>query len=885
MKNIIVKNLKCEYLENPLGIDTKNPRLSWILESEQRGQCQTAYQILVAGSRKLLEDNHADLWDSGKVESDQTFQIEYSGKELKPRQECFWKVHIWDKYAKESEFSETSFWEMGLLDSLGYSDPNRPAFSAKWIGFPEIESPMFRKKFAAKKYIRRARAYICGLGYYELYLNGKKVGDHVLDPAQTDYEQHAFYVVYDILNLLKTGDNVAGIILGNGWFNQNIVWGSGFSYGNPGVICQLMIDYDNGETEIIETDGTFKVAKSPVLNNNIYAGEEYDARLEIDGWCDPEFNDSNWRNAKWISELSPLLKSQMIPAIKKIKTIKPKSVNQPKSGVFVYDMGQNFSGWVKLKVEAQAGTIITLKFAERLFDDGMIDPSTTGILATKVVQTDIYICKGGGEEIWEPRFTYHGFQFVELTGFPSEPSLENIEGVVVHTAVETSGEFNCSDKMINRIQEAALWTELTNLHGIPTDCPHRERCGWLGDALITAEMTNFNFDMALFWSKFIEDMETTRHGKLPFNIAPGKRLCEANPDWQMAFILVPWYLYIYYGDKRILKKHYDGMKLLMDHFRKSSKNFTLPGGLGDWCEPQTVWPDMSPEITDQLITTTAFYFRAAEIMSQIAEVLEDKNQNYIELSSEIKSAFIKKFYDEKNKTFGSQCADSMVLNFKLFPKNDEHKIAESLMKNVMEKYDCHFSTGIFGVRYLYWTLANYGYEKEAVQLINQTTAPSLGHIFSLGATTIWELIPTFAKVENSENLSLNHPMQGGFTAWFYHGICGINPDPENPGFKHFFLRPQLTKSINFAEAELRSVHGLISSKWYNENGEFHWKIGVPVNCSSTVYFPASKNENIFENGKSINEIQEINLMKEDGDFCVLKIFSGEYHFVISQKKF
>ena len=874
MKNIFIKKLKCEALENPLGLDILNPRLSWILDSKIRGQFQSAYQILVAKSQELLDSNKADLWDSGKVESDQTDQIEYAGKELKPRQECFWKVRVWDKNAKVSDFSETGFWEMGLLDSLDYKDPNRPAFSAKWIGFPEIQTPMFRKNFLAKKNIRRARAYICGLGYYELFLNGKKVGDHVLDPAQTDYEQHAFYVVYDILELLNSGENAVGIILGNGWFNQNLVWGKGLDYGKPGVICQIMIDYDDGETEIIGTDGTFKVAKNPILNNNVYAGEEYDARLEIDGWSLPKFDDQEWPNAKWITELSPLLKSQMLPAIKKIKSIKPKKINQPKHGVFVYDMGQNFTGWIKLKVEADAGTIVTLKFSERLFDNGMIDPSTTGVFATKVVQTDTYICKGGSEEIWEPKFTYHGFQFVELTGLPYQPSLETIEGVVVHTAVETSGKFYCSDNMINKIQEAALWTELTNLHGVPTDCPHRERCGWLGDTLITAEMTNYNFDMRLFWTKYLNDIETTRRGGLPHNIAPGKRLCGSGSDWQMAYILLPWFLFVYYGDKQILKKYYDGMKMLMDHFQNISENFLLPNGYGDWCEPGNFFP----ENTKPILTTTAFYYKVSKIMSKIAKILDDKTKKYDQLSSKIKTAFIKKFYDENEKTFGSQCADAMALSFKLFPKKDETKIAESLMTNVMKKYNCHFSTGIFGQRYLYWALANYGYEKEVLKLFNQTTAPSLGHIFSAGATTLWERIPISEKELNPEKASFNHPMQGGFTAWFFQGIGGIVPDPENPGFNHFFLIPQLTQTLKFAKTEFKSVQGLIASNWKNDDGKFQWEIKVPVNSSATVYFPATNICEIFENGKSINENSQFEFIKQEGENCVFKICSGEYNF-------
>jgi len=544
-------------------------------------------------------------------------------------------------------------------------------------------------------------------------------------------------------------------------------------------------------------------------------------------------------------------------------------------------MGQNFSGWAKIKITAPRDTIITLKFAERLFDNGMIDPSTTGPAATKVVQTDTYICKGKDEEIWEPRFTYHGFRYVEMTGLPGEPTLDNIEGIVVHTAVESSGKFICSDEMINKIQKTALWTELTNLHGIPTDCPHRERCGWLGDALITAEMTIYNFDMALFWAKFLEDINTTRRGELPQNIAPGKRLCGAKPDWQMAYILVPWFLYLYYGDKRILEQHYVGMKQLMDHLESISENHIVPDGFGDWCEPGNI---LFPENTDPLITTTAFYFYSAKIMSRIAEIMEDKNQDYDQLATKIKPAFIKKFYNKKKKTFGSQCADSIALKFNLVPEGGEQTIADSLSKNIMEKYNCHFSTGIFGIRYLYQILANFGYEKEALKLINQTTAPSLGHTFSLGATTLWERIPLNDEAAKLCKASLNHPMQGGFTAWFYQGLGGIELDPENPGFKHFFLKPQLTDELDFVEVEFNSIRGLISSMWKNEDNKFKWQIIIPVNCSATVYFPSDSMNRIFIDSKCIKELSDIELIEKAGNYCVFKLPSGEYNFERERSK-
>ncbi|MFC1558752.1 family 78 glycoside hydrolase catalytic domain, partial [candidate division KSB1 bacterium] len=533
IEGIEPSELRCEYGINPLGIENKYPRLSWILQSDKYNQKQTAYQILVSSSEDKSENNTSDLWDSGKVASDRSVHIVYKGKELDSGTRCWWKVRVWDKDGNVSGWSEPAFWEMGLL--------NPADWKGQWISYDCESAPMLRREFIIDKPVKDARVYISGLGYYELSINSSKIGDHVLDPGQTDYEQRVFYIVYDVTQNLRQGENILGVILGDGWYNQTAVNHGRYGwkdvvYGKPRLILQTHIFYTDGSEQILVSDESWRGSTGPITFNNVYAGEYYDARLEKSGWDSPGYDDSAWGKVKVVDSPGGKLLSQKLPPIRRMQTIKPVTIKSPKPGVYVYDMGQNFSGWVKLKVQAEKGVEIQLRFAEWLNDDGTIDPASTGFYATGVVQTDKYICKGEGVEVWEPCFTYHGFQYVEVTGFPGTPALENIEGVVVFTSVEKTGEFECSDEMINRIHRTALWTEIGNMHSIPTDCPHRERCGWLGDAFLTSDMTIYNFNTATFWAKFIRDIDTMRRGGVPDNIAPGRRSGGSDPDWGAAFI-------------------------------------------------------------------------------------------------------------------------------------------------------------------------------------------------------------------------------------------------------------------------------------------------------------------------------------------------------------
>jgi alpha-L-rhamnosidase len=879
-KGIEPSELKCEYSDNPLGIENINPRLSWILNSDRRNQKQSAFRILVAGSKENIDRNIGDLWDSHKIISGESVHNEYKGKRLSSGMRCWWKVCVWDKNNIRSNWSESAYWEMGLL--------NPADWKAKWISYECKVAPLFRTEFKIIKEVKEARVYISGLGYYELSINGSKIGENVLDPGQTDYEKRTFYVVYEVTDNIKIGENAIGIILGNGWYNQSAVnhgkygWND-VVYGRPGLIFQMRILYCDGTEKLFISDETWKSSSGPVISDNVYAGEIYDARLEQKSWDSPGFDDSKW-NQVLISE-SPggKLVSQKLPPIKRMGRINPVGLNNPSPGVYVYDLGQNFAGWAKLNLTAPAGTEIRLRFSESLHPDGMIDPASTGVYATDVVQTDKYTCSGKGEEVWEPRFTYHGFRYIEMTGFPGKPSSDNIEGVVVHTSVKKTGEFICSDTMFNKLHKTALWTELSNMYSIPTDCPHREKCGWLGDAFLTSDMTIYNFDVALFWSKFLDDIETSRIEGIPSNIAPGRRFGGCNPDWGAAYIQLALNMYLYYGDKTIINEHYEGMGFFMNHLQKIAVGNIVYSGIGSLFSPGRIMPLETPKE----FTSTVLYYFCTDAMSQMARAIGKvkDSQKYSSSAQNIKSSFNNKFYDSSKKTYGCQEKNTLALHFGLVPDNDNEAVARNLYDYVVNQKRGYVSTGIFGTRYIYETLAKYGYGETVKEILNQTTFPSYGFLFSRGATTFWENWGEKIfddKGKTGDERSRNHPFQGGFDAWFYNGIGGITPDPGDPGFKHIILKPDIIKTMDYGRIQYNSMYGLIKSEWSYKGNEFRWLISIPVNTTATVYFPAVSKDKISEGGVPATETEGAKFLRMENGCAVFEIGSGNFEFIVTK---
>ena len=869
-----IANPRCEYLENPLGLDTAAPRLSWEMRATERGAKQTAYQIIVASTQAKLKANDGDFWDSRKVTSDETAHIAYSGKPLTSAQQCFWKVRVWDNNGNSAESSPASF-EMGLLKPEDWE--------AKWIArttdVEEKPAPMFRRTFTAGTKIKRARAYICGLGYYELHLNGKKVGDHALDPSYTRYDKRDLYVTYDVTTLLRAGPNAVGVILGNGWFNvqTKAVWDFHKAPWReaPKLLFTLQIEFEDGTKKIVSSGEAWRCSTGPITFNSIYGGETYDARLEKPDWDMPGYDDSNWERVKLVDAPKGKLATQFNVPIKAFDRIRPINITEPKPGVFIVDMGQNFAGFCELTVRGYAGTKIQLRHGERLTKDGLLDTADIEKHVKKLDpsqshQTDTYILKGEGTETWHSRFDYHGFQYVEVTGFPGRLTPQNLTGIFIHSAVPPVGKFECSNPLFNKIVRNAHWSYLSNLESIPTDCPHREKNGWTGDAHLAAEQGLFTFDSSTVYTKWINDLgdEQQASGMLP-GIVPtsGWGYSWGNgPAWDSAFLLIPAYMHQFYGDTQILREHFDGFKRYVDYLTSKSKNQIVDIGLNDWAP----WKTKTPAD----ITSTAYYYRDAQITALAAKAAgnEAEAQKYSELAKSIKTAFNKKFFNSQTGSYGngSQTSLSCALYQGLCEPQNKARVLENLVKEV-EKSNWHIDTGILGAKYLLNALLENGRADVLYRIASQTNMPSWGYwIEQQGATTLWEQW-------NGEE-SRNHIMYGDVVACFYKAFGGINPDPESPGFKHFVVKPNVVGDLTSARAEYNSIRGRIVSDWKNDSGYFRLLVTIPANTTATVYLPVADKMKVREGSGWVASAKGVQFIREEQGRTVFEVASGTYQF-------
>lgn len=905
------EELTCEYIVSPAGIETQSPRFGWKLVSLQNGEKQTAYRILVADSEEALKKANGNVWDSKKVESDESNNISFGGEELLPAKRYFWKTKVWNASNQEQEWSDIQHFETGLFSEKDWQGAN-------WIGLSHDTrssllksrpiqtrnmsvsrsetshaSPLFRKEVFIDQDIRAARVYITGLGYNELYVNGKRIGDAVLNPGQSSYDKRAFYDIYDISSMLQKGKNAMGVMLGNGFYGQNMAFGVKFlDYGEPALKCLIRIDYIEGGTEYIITDDSWKSTVGPVVFDNVYAGESYDARYEIPDWSQPDCNYTEWADAKIRNELDiPTLTAQLIPPVKKIKYMPAVEWYKTNSGKYIYDIGQNISGWAKIRVNEPAGTKITLRYSEILTPDKQdLEPNTTGVSATGFVQTDIYICKGGGEESWEPRFTYQGFRYIEVDGI-TNPDKNSVEACFVRTDVERTGTFTCSDDLLNQIYETSLWTIEGNLHSVPEDCPHREKCAWLGDAHTSVEVMNYNFDMRRFWKKFMDDVESnlgqgvqTYEGLpatpgIPTNIAVGRRVCqEARPDWGAAVIIVPWENYLFYNNKQILEDNYQHMVRWMEYVKNYLKDDILYQGYGDWCHPD--WDGRTGVKTNVALTSTAYYYYSLQLMSEISRLLNKPKEaeEYLAEMSPVKTAFNKKFYDSELQTYGTQTANAMALETGLVPDGLEGAVAKSLAElELSQKKEGHFYTGIHGAKRMFNQLSKYAYEDALFTMLHKESFPSFQYLFDHGFTTWPE---AFKNYDLSEEIiregSHNHPMQSGFAMWFHRSVGGIQINELYPGFKHFIIKPFGFKHLRFAQADYQSIYGLISSEWKVENGVFTHEITIPVNSSASIFVPAKEESSVELIQHQKGNKENIQFLGAEKEFLKYKLESGKY---------
>ncbi|PMP97063.1 MAG: hypothetical protein C0168_00140, partial [Candidatus Aminicenantes bacterium] len=622
-------DLRVEYLTNPLGVDVSKPRFFWKNAHPERGQVQSAYELIVSSSP---DAQSADMWNSGKVNSDSSIQVVYEGKPLESNRTYYWKVRVWDAQGRVSPWSQVARFETGLFSASDWK--------GEWIGGENL----LRKEFDLPAAPRRARVFISGLGYYELRINGRKVGDHVLDPGWTTFSKRVLYVTYDVTRALRPGRNAIGVMLGHGKYNDRA------------LMFQLYVEGEDGNLVEIHSDGTWKTAPGPILEDNVYNGETYDARLEQPGWERPDFEEKNWKPAQKVKAPGGVLSAQLMPAIKVVDTIVPLTMTNPAPGVYVFDLGQNISGWAQLRVRGPRGTDVRLRFAELLYENGMINQENLRSSRAE----DHYILKGEGEEVWEPRFTYHGFRYLEVTGFPGTPKIDSVRGRVVHTAVSPVGNFSCSKQILNDIQRIILWGQKTNLHSIPTDCDQRdERMGWMGDAQVTAEEAIMNYDMAAFYTNFLRDIRDVQgeDGSITDTVPHIWGSRPADPAWGTAYPLIAWYMFQYYGDKRVLEEHYDSLKKYVEFLRRKAENGLVKYSYyGDW-----VAIDKCPGS----LVSAFYYYYDVKILAEAARVLgkQPEADLYLKLAAQIKDAFNREFLDPTTRNYagGSQTANTLPL--------------------------------------------------------------------------------------------------------------------------------------------------------------------------------------------------------------------------------
>jgi alpha-L-rhamnosidase len=874
--DVTVANLRCENLRDPLGIDATRPRLSWQLQSSGRGVRQAAYQILVATSAARLDEGQGDLWDSGRVESGASVAIRYAGKALATGESAYWKVRVWDEAGGESDWSDAGFWEMGLLSADDWH--------GEWIarntdtGLHPL--PLLCREFELSGKIKRARAYITGLGYFELTLNGQEIGNHELEPGYTRYDRRVLYLTHDVTEALRGGRNAIGVSLGNGWYNSQTLAAWDFEKApwraSPRLLVELRVEMEDGRVETITSDANWKTTAGPITFNSIYGGETYDARREQPHWDEPGFDDAKWQAAEVVDAPAGKLSAQAMPAIEVEQVLVPQTVTEPSPDVFVFDVGQNLTGVAELSITGPAGTTVVMKYGEHLHPNGRLDQGNLDHFVrskdkNQTFQTDTYILKGGEEpETWHARFVYHGFRYVEVTGAPSKLTADNLKIRYMHSAVPPIGTFECSNSLLNKIYNAARWSYLSNLQGIPTDCPHREKNGWTGDAHLACEFGLLNFDGVAVYEKWIQDLadEQQPDGSLP-GIVPtgGWGYAWGNgPAWDSAFLLIPHYIYEYTGDSTLLDKHYAAHRRYVDYLTSKSRDGIVDIGLGDWLPWKTETPVG--------VTSTAYYYVDTLIVAETARRLglQEDAEKYTALAESVRRAFNRAFYDAKTSNYanGSQAALSCALYQSLVEPANKAAVLKNLEAAVAATDD-HIDTGILGAKYLMNTLSDAGRTDLAYRIAAQESQPGWGWWFSQGATTLWE-----AWRQEGSN---NHIMFGDVAAWYTKNLAGIAPDPASPGFNHFFLQPQPVGDLTWAKATYDSVHGKIVCDWKLDGNKLSVHVVVPANTTATLRLPTSDAESIRESGQSLAGAAGVELdSPQEENVAQLGLGSGDYRF-------
>ena len=866
-----VVNLLCEYQENPQGIDVLQPRLSWQIKSGQQHVIQSAYEIKVARSEAALSKEDGPIWTSGKVISDQSVNVEYGGPALQSGEKVWWQVRVWDQNDIATAWSKPGSWENGLLQSADWQ--------AQWISYPnavksEESLPVhyFRNEFSAPKNIAAARLYVSAKGLYEIYLNGTKVGDQLFTPGWTSYNNRIQYQTYEVTHLLE-GANTISALLGEGWYSGYI----GFSgqrnyYGDQlALIAQLHIKYTDGSTEILGTNDQWKVSTGAILKSDIYNGELYDANLEMPGWKTTGFDDATWEQAIVLDQAKDILVAPQGAPVKAIETIKAiERITTPKNEM-VFDMGQNMVGWVRIKLKGEKGDTVKLKFAEVLDKDGNF--YTANLRAAEC--TDTYVFGKNGEVVYEPKFTFHGFRFVQVIGMDKAPALDDVTGVVIHSEMKPTGTFVCSDSLINQLQHNIQWGQKGNFLDVPTDCPQRdERLGWTGDAQVFSMTAGFNFDVAPFYTKWMKDvaLDQLDDGKVPHVIPDVLNGSGGATGWADAVAIIPWTVYKIYGDQRILEESYPAIVKWIAYMRGRAGNDFLWTGdnhFGDWLAFATNRSDYPGATTEKDLLATAYFYYTTSLAAKMAGILNNPTdqQKFEQLAKNVKEAFVQEFVTPNGRLVShTQTAYVLALSFGLIPDDLTDKTAAYLAQDV-EKFG-HLTTGFLGTPLLCHTLSAIGRDDLSYMLLNRKEYPSWLYPVTQGATTIWERWDGQKPDGSFQNVgmnSFNHYAYGAIGDWLYSRVAGIKIDEEHPGYKHFILAPHPGGGLSFAKASFRSMYGTIVSDWKIEDGEMSYSIEIPANTTADVILPNAQLQHVvcveasMENAKQTENTVEITL--------------------------
>lgn len=882
----VVRDLVCEYLVNPLGIDETAPRFSWKMQSPQRNTLQSAYEIRV-GSDASISRGRNIVWSTGKVASGQSVHIPYGGPGLKSRQRLYWQVRIWDNNNRASAWSEPAFWEMGLL--------NASDWTARWIhpdsDSPEAEArpvPLLRKSFTVDKPVAAARLYITSHGLYESYLNGVRVGDLVLTPGWTSYHNRLQYQVYDVTQHIKPGENAAGVMLADGWYRGNM----GFSnqrnlYGDKvALLYQLEVTYSDGSTQRIISDDSWKSSTGALKMAEIYHGETYDARSEQPGWSRTGFNDSGWKGVREFDGPRDVLIATANEPVRRQEVIKPIAMFTTPKGETVLDFGQNLVGWLRFTVTGQPGQTVTIHHAEVLDKEGNF--YTENLRAARA--TISYTLKGGGEERYEPRFTFMGFRYARLEGFPDGFTKNDIEAVVLNSDMKTTGSFECSNPLVNQLQHNIHWGQKGNFVDVPTDCPQRdERLGWTGDAQVFARTAAYNMNVAAFFSKWLKDLaaDQTENGRVPFVVPNAlNEGASASAGWADAATIIPWNMYIAYGDTAFLRTQYPSMKEWVDFMASAMRDNLWNTGFhfGDWLFYRPFDDnDGRSAVTDKYLIAQSFFIHSTKLLIQAANVLgkADDAAHYGELLKKISDAYLHEYVTGSGRLIsGTQTAYTLALQFDLLPENQRKDAAARLVKNIQD-YGNHLTTGFLGTPYLCHVLTRYGYIDVAYQLLMQETYPSWLYPVKMGATTIWERwdgIKPDSTFQTPGMNSFNHYAYGAIGDWMYRTITGIKSDVAAPGYKHIIIAPRPGGGLTHAKAKLETPYGAVSSGWTTDNNTMTVEITIPANTSATITLPGSSGKTVNEGNGDINKLKGVRDLRTDGDDTVFTLGSGTYTF-------